>query len=266
VTETAALATAEGLSEALRRALRRQLLMLADTKRLLGIRYSDWLLGAPSIETGIAASGMAQDEWGHARLLYALLKDLDEDPVALEHERPAGAYASIDVLDEPLEDWAAVVAVMVVVDGALTVALESLAGGTYAPAGARIPKMVAEEAFHRDLGRAWLRRLSAGNDEARDRLRAALTFLLPPTLAWLAVDDEPARALSDAGLLGPAAARLDAFQTRHRALLAEAGVALDGVTPSTATWDVERGRGPGQPDDEAVERARGDRNRALFVE
>ena len=31
-------------------------------------------------------------------------------------------------------------------------------------------------------------------------------------------------------------------------------------------WDEGRGRGPGHPDEEAVERARGDRNRTLFVE
>ena len=37
------------------RHLRRTVLGLADTKRILGIRYSDWLLGAPSIEAGIAA-------------------------------------------------------------------------------------------------------------------------------------------------------------------------------------------------------------------
>ena len=49
-------------------ALRRLILTLADSKRMMGIRYSDWLLGAPSIEAGIAVSSMAQDEWGHARL------------------------------------------------------------------------------------------------------------------------------------------------------------------------------------------------------
>jgi 1,2-phenylacetyl-CoA epoxidase catalytic subunit len=126
--------------------------------------------------------------------------------------------------------------------------------------------MVAEEVFHRDLGRAWLRRLSAGSDDARERMRAALLALLPSTLAWVAVDDGPARALAEAGLLGTTSARLAEFEGRHRVLLAEAGVQLDDVAPSTAAWDVERGRGPGQPDDEAVERARGDRNRALFVE
>jgi hypothetical protein len=48
------------------RALRDLILTLADSKRLLGLRYSDCMLGAPTLEAGIAASSMAQDEWGHA--------------------------------------------------------------------------------------------------------------------------------------------------------------------------------------------------------
>ena len=102
--------------------LARHILSLADTKRLLGIRYSDWILGSPSIETGIAASSMAQDEWGHARLLYSMLKRLGFDPFEVEHTRPAERYYSAPPLDDPFADWADFVAATVVVDGALSVA------------------------------------------------------------------------------------------------------------------------------------------------
>jgi ring-1,2-phenylacetyl-CoA epoxidase subunit PaaC len=53
--------------------IRDLILIMADSKRLLGTRYAEWILGAPELETGIACASMAQDEWGHARLLYALL-------------------------------------------------------------------------------------------------------------------------------------------------------------------------------------------------
>lgn len=257
--------SAADLDAPVREALARHVLTLADSKRLLGIRFSDWLLGAPSIETGIAASGMAQDEWGHARLLYAMLKDLDQDPQALEHERPAGEYASMDPLDGPLQDWADVVAAMVVVDGALTVALEGFAAGRYEPAQSRIPKMVAEEAFHRDLGHAWARSLGAGTPEAVQRLGDALRDLLPRTLAWLAPDDEAHRRLAEAGLQLSADELLARFRKRVAPALAAAGVDSQGE-PERSEWDSVRGRGPGAPDEEAVERVRGDRNRALFVE
>jgi phenylacetate-CoA oxygenase PaaI subunit len=260
------IASAAELDAPVRAALRRHILGLADSKRLLGIRYSDWLLGAPSIETGIAASGMAQDEWGHARLLYALLKDFEDDPQVIEHDRPASAYASIDPLDEPLGDWAAVVSAMVAVDGALTVALEALSEGSYEPARARVPKMVTEEAFHRDLGLAWMRRLAAGTDEARDRVTTSLGALLPRTLAWLAPSDDAHALLVEAGLTLEPASVLERFREDYGDAFADTGLDPGALDARRDGWDTERGRGPGHPDEESVTRARGDLNRALFVE
>jgi phenylacetate-CoA oxygenase PaaI subunit len=255
----------DALDEEGRAALRRLIVTLADSKRLMGIRYSDWLLGAPSIETGIAAASMAQDEWGHARLLYAMLKDIDLDPLVLEHDRAAAEYASIGALDEPFPDWAAVVAAMVVVDGALSAMLRSFAGGSYEAARGRVPKMLAEEEFHGSLAAAWYRRLASAAEEARTLLAKATQAMLPPALAWLGAADAPAEAMVEAGVVAPAGARLERFRSDVGALLAEAGVDVAAVRPAT-DWDASRGRTEGAPDEEAVERARGDRNRALFVE
>jgi 1,2-phenylacetyl-CoA epoxidase catalytic subunit len=252
------------LDETAAGALRRLILTLADSKRMMGIRYSDWLLGAPSIETGIAASSMAQDEWGHARLLYAMLKDLGIDPVPVEHDRPAEAYASVGALDEPMPDWAALIAAMVVVDGALTSVLASFAEGSYQAARNRVPKMIAEEEFHASLGAAWFNRL-AGSEEARGLLVRATEELLPPTLAWVGADDEAARTLVDAAVIGPAEERLAAYHREVSEILSVAGVDIATVEPSPS-WDATRGRTSGCPDEDAVERARGDKNRALLVE
>ena len=255
----------DALDEDARAALVRLILSLADSKRLMGIRYSDWLLGAPTIETGIAASSMAQDEWGHARLLYAMLKDFGVDPVPVEHDRPAEEYASVGALDQPMPDWAALVAAEVVVDGAISAVLESFAGGTFEPASSRVPKMLAEEEFHESLAAAWYKRLAASSEEARGLLAEASRRLLPPGLAWVGADDEAARALVDAGVVAPAEERLSAYRDRVRSLLARAGIDVDGVE-GVEGWDASRGRTPGHPDEEAVQRARGDKNRALFVE
>jgi len=258
--------TAGELDPELRSALRRHILTLADSKRVLGIRYSDWLLGSPSIETGIAASSMAQDEWGHARLLYAMLKDLGEDPVHVEQERAVELWASVDALDEPVPDWGALVGIMVAVDGALSVALEGFAGGRYDPARSRVPKMLAEEEFHRDLGLAWFRRLGSGSAEAAAHLSRAVTGLLPRTLAWLAPEDRPYTLLAEAGIVPAGTDLLARYRERWGAALEGAGVDVHGTHPERSAWDEDRSRGPGHPGLEAVERARGDRNRALFVE
>ena len=248
-----------------RKALKRLILTLADSKRLMGIRYSDWLLGAPSIETGIATSSMAQDEWGHARLVYAMLKDLDIDPVAVEHDRSPEEYASIGALDAEMPDWAALVAAMVLVDGALTTALASFAEGTLESARGRVPKMLAEEEFHASLGAAWYRRLAESGGDARRLLVEATEAMLPEVLAWLGADDAPAQAMVDTGVMGPAEDLLSGFRDRIRDVVAAADIDVDAATPSSE-WDEARGRTPGHPDEHAVERVRGDKNRALFVE
>jgi ring-1,2-phenylacetyl-CoA epoxidase subunit PaaC len=247
-------------------AFQRLLLSLADSKRILGIRYSDWLLGAPSIEAGIAASSMAQDEWGHARLLYATLKDFGRDPLEVEHERPGEAYASIEALDEPLEDWAAVTAAIVLVDGALAVALEGLLEGGYASIEGRVGKMLAEEEFHRSLGEAWYRRLAQASGEARGRLKAESERILPSALRCLAPGDPAHEALARVGLTLGGEELRKRFAARVDPLLSLLELSASADAPDLDGWDGERGRGPGRPAEEAVERARGDRNRALFVE
>ena len=246
--------------------LARHILSLADTKRLLGIRYSDWILGSPSIETGIAASSMAQDEWGHARLLYSMLKRLGFDPVAVEQDRPAERYYSTPALDDPFPDWAAFVAATVVVDGALAVALESFSHGNFALARSRVPKMLAEEEYHRQFGAAWFARLAGAGGEGAGHLERAARGMLPSTLAWLLPDDPACEALvAESGIWEAGRVRAR-FEDRVGATLASVGIRLEEIRPAREGWDPERRRGPGAPGEEAVERARGDRNRALFVE
>ena len=254
-----------GLDESERAALARLIVTLADSKRLMGIRYSDWVLGAPSIETGVATSSMAQDEWGHARLLYAMLKELGLDPEPYEYDREGGRYASLAALDEAAADWAVLVAMMTLVDGALSVVLESFAGGSFEPARTRVPKMLAEEKFHSSLGVAWYRRLADTEGEARGLLADATSAMLPSLLAWVGASDEGAQALVAAGVLEPADDRVTAFKDAVRELVTSAGVDVDDVDVGT-DWDSDRGRSSGRPNEEAVARARGDLNRGLLVE
>lgn len=254
------------LDEGVRAAFRRHILRLADSKRLLGIRYSDWILGAPSIEAGIAASAMAQDEWGHARLLYAALKPFGDDPLVVEHERPAAEYASMEPLDEPLADWAEVTAAIVMLDGALTVALDAVRGGSYGVLEGRIGKMLAEEEFHRSLGEGWFRRLARGSEEARETLRGSAARMLPVALRYLGPEDEAHALVAGAGLTLEAGELRGRLGGRLSPLLELVEIEIPADAPSMEDWDDARGRGPGHPTEEAVERARGDRNRALFVE
>ena len=262
-----------------RGALRSLILALADSKRVLGLRYSDRMLGAPTLEAGIAASSMAQDEWGHARLTYALLGDFGDDPKALEHERTAAEYRSHPALDQGFDTWADFIACMLLVDTALAAQYGALVGSRYAPAHNRVQKMLDEERFHFQYAAGWTRKI-ATVPELREELAASLARYLAPTLQWLGGDGAPGmRRLHEEGLV-----TADAAAVRGRVLakvgpvlaaaaLAERlGVAQEGDAwtytgaLSWEGWDEGTRRAGGSLDEQTAARARGDRNRALLMD
>ena len=255
------------LGPAVEDAVRDLILVLADTKRLLGYRYAEWMLGAPELETAIACSSMAQDEWGHARLLYALMKGFDEDPEVLEHGREPGAYRNMEILDEPTSTWPDVVALMALADAAVTVQFEALGESSYDPLRQRVEKLVEEERFHAAHGRAWFRRLAGGTEASREALRSAVERVLPVALAWFGPDSERAEALESAGVVDAAGSTLRArFLDRVSELLALAGVEAPAEPDLGGFDEVRRRVGAGGPDEETIRKVRGDRNRAFLMD
>lgn len=269
---------AEQLAPVVREALRDLLLALADSKRLLGIRYSDWMLGAPTLESGISAASMAQDEWGHSRLTYALLSDFGDAPKALEHERDADAYRSPEPLDSPFGSWAQMIAAALLLDTALSVQYDALLESRYLPAHNRVQKMLDEERFHFQHAVSWTRRLGTSAN-TRDEFAAALERLLPVALRWFGRADDAAHQLVEEGLVraGPDELR-DRLIASVAPILADTGLAervgLEasgeawryGRKLDWSGWDAGRRRGGGGPDTETLGRVRGDRNRAFLMD
>jgi 1,2-phenylacetyl-CoA epoxidase catalytic subunit len=270
---------ADQLPHDARAALRDLVLVLADTKRVLGLRYSDKMLGAPTLEAGISASSMAQDEWGHGRLTYAMLGDLGLEPKSLEHERAAAEYRSMESLDAELPSWSATIAAGLVLDTALTEQYAALVGSRYAPAQNRVQKMLDEETFHFQYAAGWTRRIAAV-ESLRAELAAAIAAQLPAALRWLGRDDAPAvQRLVQEGLVTRSPSELRAR------LLARVGDVLDGVglagdaglqrvddawtfagDVGWAGWDDATRRGGGALDEVTAARARGDKNRAMLLD
>jgi ring-1,2-phenylacetyl-CoA epoxidase subunit PaaC len=255
------------LDEATRSAVRDLILVLADTKRLLGYRYAEWMLGAPELETGIACASMAQDEWGHARLLYALLKEFGDDVDGLEHGREPAAYHSMEILDGSPTSWPDVVALMVLADGALTTQIEALRTSSHAPLRQRVEKVLEEEKFHAAHGAAWLRRLADGPEAARSSIKRAVEQVLDPTLTWFGPDSPRAAALEEAGVVAAAGGTL---RTRFLETVAPAlerlGLAGDAVEPPERFDEARRRTRAGGPDEETIRKVRGDRNRPFLMD
>lgn len=255
------------LSPELSRALHDLILSLADSKRIMGIRYSDWVLGAPELEASIAASSLAQDEWGHSRILYALLKDFDEDPQAIEHERKPEGYCNIEALDRPLLTWPEFVVTNAIVDGALTAQLEALGDSRYAALRQRVQKQLEEERFHHGHAAAWLARLGGASDATRGAVQSALDARWGPVLHWFGPDEFGARGTAE-GLWERAGGELrQRFTQRFAALIERCGVDVPQVELDFSDWDpASRRKSRTGPDADAVARARGDKNRAMLMD
>ncbi len=259
--------TQAGFDDATLETVRDLILVLADSKRLLGYRYAEWMLGAPELEASIACSSMAQDEWGHARLLYALLKGFDDDVDALEHGREPDAYRNMSILDRPAGSWSDTVALMVLADGALTVQFEALRTSSHEPLRQRVAKLLEEERFHAAHGAAWFKRLAGGTDASRAALREAVEAALPAVLAWFGPDSGRARQLESAGVVRASGSQLrDELLDRVGPLLDEIGAERKAGEAPANFDEVRRRVGAGGPDEETIRKVRGDRNRDFLMD
>lgn len=244
------------------------ILVLADSKRLLGMRYAEWILGAPELETGIACASMAQDEWGHGRLLYALLKEF-VDVDRLEHGREPDEYRNIEALDQAAGDWFQLVSLNALVDQALTVQLEALVDSSYTPLRQRVAKLLDEERFHSAHGAAWLKRLATATSETRALARQAALDTLVIAARWFGPDSDNTRALVDRGIVAAGGSELrQRYLQRVQPLLEPLEIdAAAFATPDFTGFDeTKRRTGGTAPDATTITRIRGDRNRAFLMD
>jgi phenylacetate-CoA oxygenase PaaI subunit len=237
--ERADLALVHTLDVSLREPMFRLLSSLADNKYLLGRRYAEWCTGAPLLESAVAAAAMAQDELGHARSFYPLLRGFPggREAIAVEErgwqQRPTSSVRSLDL---PFGGWVDFVAANLVLDSALTTLLSSAVDSGYEPLRQRARKIQQEEAAHWVHAVGWLRRL--GTTAA---MRTALERVWDDAFSWFGRSDDPTLGpLAEAGLLyeGPDSLRR-ALGVRLAPVLDEAGLAESLLARELpwARWD-----------------------------
>src|SRR5438046_1907497 len=108
-----------------RRALYALLSSLADNKYVLGRRYAEWCTGAPRLESAVAAAAMAQDELGHARSFYPLLRGFGMTPHMDDKDWQRASTSAVACLDRPFEHWTDYIAANVLLDTTFTTLLEA---------------------------------------------------------------------------------------------------------------------------------------------
>ena len=167
-----------------REALGQLILSLADNKAALGRRYGEWAVSAPTLESAVAAAAMAQDELGHARATYPLLKQLETGG----RSQVAGGVMPVLAMEFPGWDW--FVAANLALDGMLTAFVRACEDSAFVGLAQRARKILQEERSHEVHARAWARRLA--RDEARrDAFATALGEAWWQAARWAGPPDSP---------------------------------------------------------------------------
>jgi ring-1,2-phenylacetyl-CoA epoxidase subunit PaaC len=208
---------------------------LADNKAALGRRYAEWAISAPTLESAVAAAAMAQDELGHARATYPMLKALGAED--------GGDDCHLPLLDAELPDWSSFIAANLLVDGVLTTFVASCADSSLVQMSQRARKILQEEGSHRVHGEAWAKRLCRSPAE-RDLLLRRLRETWEQAGRWIGPDDDPGfRVALEEGMIGDGP---DAQRERVRAwltgVLAREGVTISLEPPDWSQWDPVRRR------------------------
>src|SRR5258706_3706325 len=155
------------LSPAAREAVYGLLARLADNKNFLGRHYAEGCSGGPTLESAVAAAAMAQDELGHARALYPLLRTLDPTAGPEAEPETRTQFARLSCLDTSFAAWEDFVAANFLVDGALTTIFEAATASSYEPLAGRSRKGLPAEEMHGPHGPGCVRRLAGEGGAGR---------------------------------------------------------------------------------------------------
>ena len=216
----------ENLSATEREALEALLFRLADDELVIGERYQDWIVKAPTLESDLSLANITQDEFGHARLWYTLLKDLGYEESDLIYERDPNDFANATLVELAFADgdWADVVVRGFLYDQAEAVRLRTMTDSTYAPLADRVPKVLREEEYHRDYSQNWLVQLTS-EEQGRSRVQAAVDRLVPYALTLFEGSTDVDETIVDAGF-------------RNESLSALRNEWLDTVALSLETYGI----------------------------
>ena len=212
---------------------------LADNKAALGRAYADWAVSAPTLESAVAAAAMAQDELGHSRSTYPVLKALGV------HDAEVDAGRRLAFLDAGLVDWTAFIAANLLVDGVLTTFVAETTESSLTQMAQRARKILQEEGSHQVHAEAWARRLCRSGDAQRDLFVARLAEAWEHASRWGGPAGDPGFAAAvDAGLVAhDATHQREQVRSRVLELFAREGVSITLPEPVDWTgWDPDRRR------------------------
>jgi phenylacetate-CoA oxygenase PaaI subunit len=234
----------EELETAVAVALRQWIMALADTKHRLGIRTSEWVNGTPALEGAVGASAITQDELGHARSYYSVLRYFPGVPEAIGFENDLEArdvYYNPRQLNASWASWLDVIAANVLLDRALQLAVAATRTSCYGSLQTRSAKVLQEESYHSIFGDSWLARIAARQDKVTGKLQDSLDNFWATAVAWIGPDDDPiTHQLVAANILNSTPAMMrQQWLNEVTSLLQKHGLTVPDGEPDWTKWNSE---------------------------
>ena len=158
-------------------AAREYLLGFADDELCVGQNHSWWIAVGPFLEEDLAFSSIAQDELGHARMLYEFL-ELGESVDEIAYGRDWREYRSAHIAELRCHQWPEALVRHVLYDLAEEVRWHALSKGSFEGVAALAKRAIAEERFHLQHALSLAERLLA-TSEGRKRLIPSFQRLAP---------------------------------------------------------------------------------------
>ncbi|MFQ5890249.1 MAG: Phenylacetic acid catabolic protein [Gemmatimonadota bacterium] len=182
------------MTESYKKALITQLTVQGDTELISAPAYFMAARDAPSTNTMVSATAIIQDELGHANIAYRLLEDLGIDRHWLLYEREPRKFKHPYGFDQPLENWAELIAANGLYDRAgITLLGDVYRNTSYGPLKRALVKVDMEENFHLRHGEVWMRRFAEAGGAAKETVQRALDWMFPMGVEWFGMPDDKKR-------------------------------------------------------------------------
>jgi ring-1,2-phenylacetyl-CoA epoxidase subunit PaaC len=109
-------------------------------------------------------------------------------PAELRDQSPKASLLETQspFLSRPLDSWFDLIAMNVVLDEAVRVAVEAARDSRFLPLRQRVDKILQEEQYHRTFGAGWLAQLRGQGEAGRRRLREATDAMTAAGRDWFA--------------------------------------------------------------------------------
>ena len=196
------------------------------------------------MEAAVAAAAITQDELGHARSLFAMLREFPGVPQELQGENDfqRTEHFAPGLLQTRLPSWFECIALLFLLDRALTAVFRLAKQSSFVPLRQRVAKILQEEHFHETYSRGWLKHIRKQGQPALNRLQEAIHKFWPVTVYWFGPEKETSVALlTESGMLSePLWHAYQDWLESTQSFMEQIGLIVPDFTPAWDRWHPRR--------------------------